>query len=50
LAEKPIQEQFGQRVIDAFAAFARADLKSPQALASDEFAHVTNATLRHRLG
>jgi len=49
LAEKPIQEQFGQRVIDAFADFARSDLKTPIELENDEFSHVTNATLRRRL-
>ena len=49
LAEKPIQEQFGQRVIDAFADFARSDLKAPAELAADEFSHVTNPDLRQRL-
>ena len=49
MAEKPIQEQFGQRVIDAFADFARSDLKTPTELANDEFSHVTDATLRRRL-
>ena len=49
MAEKPIQEQFGQQVIDAFADFARSDLKSPTELVRDEFSHVTNATLRRRL-
>jgi hypothetical protein len=46
---KPIQEQFGQQVIDAFAEFARSDLKSPTDLEGDEFSHVTDATLRRRL-
>ena len=46
---KPIQEQFGQQVIDTFAEFARSDLKSPTELEGDEFSHVTDATLRRRL-
>lgn len=46
---KPIQEQFGQQVIDAFAQFARSDLKSPGELEGDEFSHVSDATLRRRL-
>lgn len=46
---KPIQEQFGQQVIDAFAQFARSDLKSPDELEADEFSHVSDATLRRRL-
>jgi hypothetical protein len=49
LTGKPIQEQFGQRVIDAFAEFARSDLKRPAQLANDEFSHVANADLRSRL-
>lgn len=49
MAQKPIQEQFGQRVIDAFADFARSDLKTPTELENDEFSHVTNTTLRRRL-
>lgn len=43
---KPIQEQFGERVIQAFADFARADLKSPDEMESDEFAHVNDAGMR----
>ena len=49
MAEKPIQERFGQRVIDSFADFARSDLKTPTELENDEFSHVTNVTLRRRL-
>jgi hypothetical protein len=49
LADKPIQEQFGQRLIDAFADFARSDLKTPTELEHDEFSHVTDATLRRHL-
>jgi hypothetical protein len=47
--DKPIQEQFGQQVIDAFAQFARSDLRSPDELEANEFAHVSDATLRRRL-
>jgi hypothetical protein len=46
---KPIQEQFGQQVIDAFAQFARSDLKSPDELEIDEFSHISDPTLRRRL-
>ncbi len=46
---KPIQEQFGQRVIDVFADFARADLKSVAELEADEFAHIGDTNLRHHL-
>lgn len=42
----PIQEQFGQRVIQAFTDFARADLKLPDELEADEFAHVGDAGMR----
>jgi hypothetical protein len=49
MPERPIQEQFGQQVIDAFAEFARSDLKSPGDLEVDEFSHVSDATLRRRL-
>jgi hypothetical protein len=49
VASKPIQEQFGQEVIDAFARFARADLKTPDQLEIDEFSHVSDATLRRHL-
>jgi hypothetical protein len=49
VGQKLIQEQFGQQVIDAFAQFARSDLKSPEELEVDEFSHVGDATLRRRL-
>jgi hypothetical protein len=49
VADKPIQEQFGQHLIDAFAQFARSDLKPPDQLEADEFSHVSDATLRRRL-
>jgi len=49
VTSKPIQEQFGQQVIDAFAQFARSDLKLPDELEVEEFSHVSDATLRRRL-
>ncbi len=42
----PIQEQFGERVIQAFTDFARADLKLPDELEAEEFAHVNDAGMR----
>lgn len=49
MTDKPIQEQFGEKVIKAFADFARADLEEPTALAAGSFNHVTDATLRQQL-
>jgi hypothetical protein len=49
LSSKPIQEQFGERVMEAFADFARADLKPPAQLQGEDFAHVSDPTLRRRL-
>jgi hypothetical protein len=46
---KPIQEQFGQTIIDAFAGFARADLENVAALEARLFHHVSNAPLKRRL-
>jgi hypothetical protein len=46
---KPIQEQFGQQVINAFAQFARSDLRTPEQLEAVEFSHVSDPTLRRRL-
>lgn len=43
---KPIQELFGDRVIQAFADFARADLRSPDEMEADEFAQVNDAGMR----
>jgi hypothetical protein len=49
MSERPIQEQFGERVIGAFAEFARTDLKSVAELEKDEFRHVDDASLRRAL-
>jgi len=49
VSSKPIQEQFGQRVIEAFAEFARSDLKTVAEYESDEFSHIRDASLRRDL-
>jgi len=49
MPEKPIQEQFGERVIQAFADFARADLDDPDALAGGSFNHIADPRLRQEL-
>jgi hypothetical protein len=49
MAGKLIQEQFGEKVIVAFAEFARADLKKSDDLEADEFSHVTDSVLRRDL-
>ena len=49
MPDRPIQEQFGQEVIEAFAKFARADLKTPLQLKADEFSHVADQALREEL-
>lgn len=46
---KAIQEQFGQRVIEAFASFARADIRPVDVLEREEFAHVSDRALRRAL-
>jgi hypothetical protein len=46
---KPIQEQFGERVIQAFAEFARTDLPTPADLEANEFSHVSDASMRRSL-
>ena len=49
MVAKPIQEQFGQRLMEVFAEFARADLDPPAHLEAHEFAHVEDAELRSEL-
>lgn len=46
---KPIQEILGERVITMVADFSRAELKDPDKLATDEFAHVSDLALRKAL-
>lgn len=45
----PIQEQFGQKVIEAFADFARAELDDVATLEANSFSHVADAPLRTEL-
>jgi len=47
--DRPIQVQFGAQVMDLFAHFARADLKSVADLESHEFSHVSDVRLRRVL-
>lgn len=49
MADKPIQEQFGEMLIGAFADFARADIKSVRDLEADEFSHVSDPDHRSNL-
>ena len=49
MADKVIQEQFGERVIAAFSEFARADEKSVEELVKDHFSHVADMELRRAL-
>ena len=49
MSRKPIQEQFGEMVITAFAEFARSDIKTPPELEAEDFAHVTDFVLRRNL-
>lgn len=46
---KPIQEILGERVITMVADFSRSELKDPDQLAADEFAHVSDLQLRKAL-
>ncbi len=46
---KPIQEQFGETVIRAFADFARSDIRVPSDLEATEFSHVSDRALRKDL-
>lgn len=45
----PIQKQFGDVVINAFADFARSDLKSPEDYRDNDFAFVDDRKLRENL-
>ncbi len=46
---KVIQEQFGQAIIDAMAAFAKKDIKTVAELEADEFSHVSAPAMRAAL-
>lgn len=49
MAGKLIQEQFGEKVIEAFAEFAREDLDTPDELEGHTFDHVSDGKLRREL-
>lgn len=49
MADKKIQEQFGQVFIDAMAQFAKKDIKSTEDFEKDEFSHIQNYDLRKAL-
>jgi len=49
MSGKVIQEQFGDKVIEAFAEFAREDLDTPDELEAHTFDHVTDSKLRREL-
>lgn len=49
MPDRPIQEQFGGRVIEAFTEFARQDLEDPAALEANSFNHIADSTLRREL-
>jgi hypothetical protein len=49
MSDKPIQEQFGQAIINSVAAFARKDLDDVATLSGTLFSHVTDPTLRATL-
>ncbi|WP_089843770.1 hypothetical protein [Granulicella pectinivorans] len=46
---KPVQEQFGQAIIDAVVKFAASDIETPVQIQTQHLAHVGNANLRQRL-
>ena len=46
---KLVQENFGEKIIQAVGDFAKADLKSPAQLEGDEFSHVSDPVLRRTL-
>jgi hypothetical protein len=46
---KLVQENFGDKIIQAVGDFAKADLRSPAQLEADEFAHVSDPVFRRTL-
>lgn len=46
---KPIQEHIGQRAIEAFVEFARADIEEPATLEQTTYGHIADARLRRAL-
>ena len=49
MANKPIQEQFGQEIILAMRNFAKADLNDVGAIEANQLSHVGDASLRRTL-
>lgn len=49
MTSKAIQEQFGQKIIESFAEFARHDLQDIPTLEASTFNHVADARLRREL-
>lgn len=49
MSDKPIQEQFGQTIINSVTEFARKDLDDAATLSGTLFSHITDATLRATL-
>src|ERR1700688_1031186 len=49
MADKPIQEQFGDTIINAVREFARADIFNIPKIESNFFSHVSDAALRKTL-
>jgi hypothetical protein len=49
MANGVIQQQFGEKVIEAFAGFARADLDDPARLRAQSFDHIADGQLRTEL-
>lgn len=48
-SSKPIQEQFGQVIINALSEFASVDLPTVSALESSDFSHIGDPQIRRRL-
>lgn len=46
---KPVQEQFGQAIIDAVVQFAASDLERPTVIQTTHLAHISDAALQQRL-
>lgn len=49
MADKPIQEQFGEAIINAVRSFARADLEDVPAIEQNYLRHMNDPELRHIL-
>jgi hypothetical protein len=49
MVDKPIQEQFGEKLLETFRQFARSDLGSPAEYEANQFGHVADGELRTTL-